>query len=128
MARDLIQFRGRRAPRPPKALPGYRCRAIVEVRAGGGWQPLSAYRDVRDHSPDGFEWGYCGSGPAQLALALLCCCFGRETALAWYQAVKVALVASLPLEGWRLDEEQLRQVLALVAGRRRPAARQGGGP
>jgi hypothetical protein len=24
-----------------------------------------------NHSPDGFEWGYNGSGPAQLALALL---------------------------------------------------------
>ena len=24
-----------------------------------------------NHSPDGFNWGYSGSGPAQLALALL---------------------------------------------------------
>jgi hypothetical protein len=26
---------------------------------------------LRNHSPTGFEWGYAGSGPAQLALALL---------------------------------------------------------
>lgn len=26
---------------------------------------------VWNHSPDGFAWGYGGSGPAQLALALL---------------------------------------------------------
>ncbi len=26
---------------------------------------------VVNHSPDGFSWGYRGSGPAQLALALL---------------------------------------------------------
>jgi len=26
---------------------------------------------LANHSPDGFEWGYLGSGPAQLALALL---------------------------------------------------------
>jgi hypothetical protein len=26
---------------------------------------------VWNHSPDGFQWGYGGSGPAQLALALL---------------------------------------------------------
>lgn len=26
---------------------------------------------MRRHSPDGFAWGYGGSGPAQLALALL---------------------------------------------------------
>lgn len=26
---------------------------------------------VRNHSPTGFAWGYGGSGPAQLALAVL---------------------------------------------------------
>lgn len=26
---------------------------------------------IRDHSPDGFNWGYGGSGPAQLALAIM---------------------------------------------------------
>lgn len=26
---------------------------------------------IWNHSPDGFNWGYQGSGPAQLALALL---------------------------------------------------------
>ena len=35
--------------------------------------PLSPARsqDVWNHSPDGFNWGYGGSGPAQLALAIL---------------------------------------------------------
>lgn len=32
--------------------------------------PLPPRNDVMNHSPDGFEWGYGGSGPAQLALAL----------------------------------------------------------
>ncbi len=32
--------------------------------------PESSQR-VWNHSPDGFSWGYHGSGPAQLALALL---------------------------------------------------------
>lgn len=27
--------------------------------------------ELANHSPDGFEFGYCGSGPHQLALALL---------------------------------------------------------
>jgi len=35
-----------------------------------------------NHSPDGFEWGYGGSGPAQLALAI-------------YQDFKLALIAAL---------------------------------
>jgi len=32
---------------------------------------LDARRDLVNHSPTGFEWGYAGSGPAQLALAIL---------------------------------------------------------
>jgi hypothetical protein len=35
-------------------------------------QPLDPRHDLYNHSPDGFEWGYHGSGPAQLALALCC--------------------------------------------------------
>ena len=27
--------------------------------------------DLFNHSPTGFEWGYAGSGPVQLALAIL---------------------------------------------------------
>ncbi len=42
-----------------------------EVRIGD--QPLDPgpSLELRNHSPDGFAWGYRGSGPAQLALALL---------------------------------------------------------
>lgn len=40
---------------------------------GGSWLPLLPDRSqaVFNHSPDGFSWGYGGSGPSQLALALL---------------------------------------------------------
>jgi hypothetical protein len=30
-----------------------------------------ASQKLYNHSPDGFQWGYGGSGPAQLALAIL---------------------------------------------------------
>lgn len=33
--------------------------------------PLEPSLKVCNHSPTGFEWGYSGSGPAQLALAIL---------------------------------------------------------
>src|SRR5467141_965015 len=33
--------------------------------------PLPLHLEARNHSPTGFAWGYGGSGPAQLALALL---------------------------------------------------------
>lgn len=49
-----------------------------------------------NHSPDGFQWGYGGSGPAQLALALLLdATSDPETALANYQTFKWEKVA-----GW----------------------------
>lgn len=60
---------------------------------------------------DGFEWGYGGSGPADLALSLLWDAFGEEVANRWYQALKWALVAHLPREGWRLTETQLGVLL-----------------
>ncbi len=37
-----------------------------------GIKRLNPRNDVVNHSPDGLQWGYGGSGPAQLALAILC--------------------------------------------------------
>ena len=55
---------------------------------------------LRNHSPDGFAWGYGGSGPAQLALALLLDTTKEEdTASANYQNFKWKIVA-----GWKMDE------------------------
>lgn len=47
--------------------------------------PLAPRRDLFNHSPTGFEWGYGGSGPAQLALALMCDLLVNEP-----EALKVA--------------------------------------
>ena len=53
--------------------------------------------DLWNHSPTGFEWGYCGSGPAQLALAILADhCANDDRALNWYQRFKWAVIAELP--------------------------------
>lgn len=51
---------------------------------------------LRNHSPTGFEWGYQGSGPAQLALAILIDCLGAYWAENVYQAFKRDIVANLP--------------------------------
>lgn len=42
--------------------------------------------ELRNHSPTGFEWGYGGSGPAQLALAILADHFGDVRATDQYDA------------------------------------------
>ena len=51
---------------------------------------------IRNHSPDGFAWGYAGSGPAQFALALLMLYVDADTAQEYYQDLKFAWVSGLP--------------------------------
>ena len=51
---------------------------------------------VWNHSPDGFSWGYSGSGPAQLALAVLLEHLPQEEARELHQAFKRDVIASLP--------------------------------
>jgi len=48
---------------------------------------------IRNHSPSGFSWGYGGSGPAQLALAILLKFVDSETAVSLYQEFKWDIVA-----------------------------------
>lgn len=38
---------------------------------------------VRNHSPGGFSWGYGGSGPAQLALAIMMVVFKLGPKIEW---------------------------------------------
>jgi hypothetical protein len=67
-----------------------------EVRIGDQLLRPEASQRIRNHSPNGFEWGYGGSGPAQLALAILLAFLPREQALNHYQDFKWAVVAGLP--------------------------------
>ena len=51
---------------------------------------------LRRHSPTGFEWGYGGSGPAQLALALMLeAGLTDEEATRLYQPFKFQVIAGL---------------------------------
>ncbi len=62
---------------------------------------------LQNHSPDGFSWGYNGSGPAQLALALLLDVTGDAAMAAhWYQRFKSSFIAKLPVHGgWTITSE-----------------------
>jgi hypothetical protein len=53
-------------------------------------------QQVINHSPDGFNWGYGGSGPAQLALALLLLKFPKQEAMNLHQEFKYEVIAGLP--------------------------------
>ena len=79
---------------------------------------------VRNHSPDGFAWGYAGSGPAQLALAILL----RETndpeeAQDHYQRFKFELIATLDADqDWTMTGAYVRHWLEEERRRRRGAS------
>lgn len=48
-----------------------------------------------NHSSDDFNWGYGGSGPAQLALAVLLELTDEESAIAIYQRFKWSVISTL---------------------------------
>ena len=52
---------------------------------------------VFNHSPTGFAWGYNGSGPAQLALAILMLQLPEERAVALHQDFKRDIIADLDM-------------------------------
>ena len=65
---------------------------------------------LQNHSPAGFEWAYGGSGPAQLALAILLDVFGAGAPeLEMYQDFKWKFVANFNVEKWELSEDDIRQ-------------------
>lgn len=89
---------------------GTRSEAGVTVtRTNGPACEMLPWRlDLWNHSPTGFEWGYGGSGPAQLALALLADVLDdTDEALELYQAFKWAVVARLPHHEWALSTDTI---------------------
>lgn len=78
--------------------------AIVTVNG----EELPLRLDVRSHSPDGFNWGYEGSGPAQLALALLLdCCKDRLFAESHYQDFKRTVLGRIEADVWELTDRDI---------------------
>lgn len=70
-------------------------------------------QSLRNHSPDDFEWGYGGSGPAQLALAILLDFTGdEELSLRHYQAFKERHIATLKRNTtWTISGSQIEAFL-----------------
>ena len=56
--------------------------------------PTKSFK-YRNHSPDGFSWGYCGSGPSQFALALLLEATDEIRAMEKYQDFKRDVISGL---------------------------------
>ena len=78
--------------------------------------PLALRLDLRNHSPTGFSWGYGGSGPAQLSLAILADFLQDDKrAQELYQPFKWRVVASLPRERyWKITGQEIAGVVAVL--------------
>lgn len=76
-------------------------------------KPIPLRLEVANHSPDGFMWGYAGSGPAQLALAILLDHTGATTlSNRLYQDFKADVIARLPMdEDFEIQDDEVRRWL-----------------
>ncbi len=133
----MIQVDGRVPARTWRLARGENGVGIVQVLDSDGMF-RTVDRSVVHHSPDGFNWGYCGSGPADLALEMMVRSFpltaetkisyqlhrGRCSAMAWelHQLLKEALLAKLPYAGEILADTEvdycIDRVLCIRAGER----------
>lgn len=70
---------------------------------------------VHNHSPDGWNWGYLGSGPSQLALGVMLEeCWSEEEAIALAYDFKVDFIATLPLnKPWAFTSEEIWEWLVM---------------
>jgi hypothetical protein len=91
-------YAGHRDPGMPV---GEACSVTVEGNS------LDCRYDLLSASPSGFEWGYGGSGPAQLAIAILAHAYDDEFATTHYQQFKRDVVAGLPENDWTLTKGDL---------------------
>lgn len=64
-----------------------------EVYLDGKFLDPKPSQKYHNHSPDGFNWGYGGSGPAQLALAIMLKLTGKPDG---YQDFKFKVIAAIP--------------------------------
>jgi len=92
--------------------------SVFVEHEGGRITDLDPRFDLRRHSPSGFEWGYEGSGPAQLALALAADALALDdVAGRVYQALKRALVAPLARDAeWSLTDAAIRAECERIIG------------
>lgn len=79
----------------------------MKINLRGELEPAKVWIDDRpllpgksqkifNHSPEGFAWGYGGSGPAQLALAILLRVTDEATAVWNHQDFKWDFISRLP--------------------------------
>ncbi len=82
---------------------------IVCRRNPDGTVSVNIQQRIVRHSPDGFEWGYAGSGPSDLALNILSIFIGQEAAErgGLYQRFKDQFIVSMPETGGVIKKDEI---------------------
>lgn len=80
--------------------------SVVVLADGVVLSPVASQK-LRDHSPDGFEWGYSGSGPSQLALAILLDLYGERIAMSYYYDFKQKFIATADQDGFVISSDDV---------------------
>lgn len=76
----------------------------IVMSDGSGCAPLPVSQAGRKHSPDGFNWGYGGSGPAALAHSILAYVEGNQTADKLYTRYKSEIIAKIDqTSNWEIE-------------------------
>jgi len=88
---------------------GTRAGEVTSVTVDG--EPLRSRLDLRALSSEGYEWGYVGSGPYQLALDILAYEVGDRRALGNYRSFCENSIARLKLDSWVLEGDQIEMSL-----------------
>ncbi len=82
-------------------------RFIDDLQEG---EDLPLRLDIHSHSPDGFEWGYGGSGPSQLALALIAHAMqDDELTKRLYPQFRDVGIATIQQDMWMLSSTDIQK-------------------
>lgn len=83
------------------------CEVTFQTEGMPSTRFLPSRTDLERHSRT-FDWGYAGSGPAQLALALLAHRLGDgERALRLHQRFKATVIAGWLTHNWRMTGAEI---------------------
>lgn len=118
--RELLEYRWNdtRPPRPQFPVGDDRVIDLVRITKPGPFGDIEEARVYLDgvpmarrlvyHSPTGFEWGYGGSGPSDLALNILALVVSPKEAMRFHHDFKFWKVARIPRDGGRISLLEVR--------------------
>lgn len=69
--------------------------------------PLDPRSDVREFHAEGYEWGYEGAGPRQLAFALMVDAFGEKVAFTRYRHFLHDVIAEIKDDDWTMTADDM---------------------